>query len=272
MTPDFNVFDYAYGFDRNLQNGDRFARLTTCRFYPTGLCPELKEVEINEDLLKSKTRFCNFMYSHAYGFRDEIFYKLSEYKKVESIGKHLNNTKAPNTRYNKDWSRLSIEARVSYKFSIAAENASFPGYTSEKLLYCLEAMTVPIYWGDPSIAKEFNTKRFINVHDYDSLDAVLERVKEIDNDDELFLSILREPWHTPEQLEYIKEQDAAYDKWVLNIFQQDKDKARRAPIGTYPDMYRRWFFERYHKTIKQKLIGFAIKMRGIVWKVIGKGK
>ena len=33
---------------------------------------------------------------------------------------------------------------------------------------------MPIYWGDPSIADEFNPKGFINANDYADLDGVLQ--------------------------------------------------------------------------------------------------
>ena len=52
-----------------------------------------------------------------------------------------------------------------YKFSIAFENASYSGYTSEKILEAFAAGTVPIYWGDPDIAKVYNSKAFINLNE-----------------------------------------------------------------------------------------------------------
>lgn len=259
-TPDMNMFDYAIAFDRHLQYDDRIARLSTCRFYSVSLFPEYMDMKITPELLSKKTEFCNFMYSHAYSTRDELFHKICEYKKVDSIGKHLNNTGAKNTRYVADWRKLSIEDRIPYKFSIAAENASHHGYVSEKILSCLEAHTIPIYWGDPTIGEEFNTKAFINCHEYNSFDEVLERVKEIDNNDDLFASILKEPWQTEEQKKATRELDEKYDKWILNIFSQSKEEARRRPIGTYPDMYRRWFIKRYKRTLKQHIKELGLKI------------
>ena len=259
-TPDLNVYDYAIAFDRYLQNGDRIARLSTCRFYSVSLFPEYMEMEINRQMLSQKMKFCNFMYSHAYSTRDELFYKICEYKKVDSTGKHLNNTGAKDTRYNADWRRLSIEDRMPYKFSIAAENASFPGYVSEKLLSCLEAHTVPIYWGDPTIGEELNTKAFINCHEYNSFDEVLERVKEIDSNDELFMSILKEPWQTEEQKKNSEELNRKYDEWILKIFTQSKEEAKRRPIGTYPEMYRRWYTQRYKRTIKEYIRQLGVRV------------
>ena len=259
-TPDLNMFDYAIAFDRNLQCGDRIARLSTIRFYSISLFPEYINMKVDKSILDNKTKFCNFMYSHTYKTRDELFFALNKYKKVESIGKHLNNTGAKNTRHNVDWRRLSIEDRFPYKFSIAAENASFPGYVSEKLLSCLEAHTIPIYWGDPSVGDEFNTKAFINCHDYNSFEEVVERVKEIDNDDVLFESILKEPWQTDEQKKRTEELDRQYDEWILHIFSQPKESAFRRPVGTHVDLYHRWFFKRFKRTIIQYIKDIGIKI------------
>lgn len=249
-TPDMNIFDYAIVFDRHLQYDDRIARLSTCRFYSISLFPEYMNMKIDRQMIESKTKFCNFMYSHSYITRDELFYSINKYKKVDSVGRHLNNTGSKNTRYDVDWRRMSIEDRLPYKFSIAAENASFPGYVSEKLLSCLEAHTVPIYWGDPTIGEELNTKAFINCHEYASFDEVIEKVKEIDNNNELFESILREPWQTTEQRKMTEELDKKYDAWILNIFSQSKEEAKRRPVGTHPDLYKRWFLKRYKRTLK----------------------
>lgn len=59
-----------------------------------------------------------------------------------------------------------IEFLRDYKFVIAFENSSFSGYNTEKLTHAIEADTVPIYWGDPHIGRCYNTRRFINAHDF----------------------------------------------------------------------------------------------------------
>ena len=259
-TPDMNIFDYAIAFDRHLQYGDRIARMSTCRFYAVSIFPEYVNMEITSEFVSTKTKFCQFMYSHSYSTRDQLFKAICNYKKVDSTGRHLNNTGTKNTRYDIDWRRLSIEDRLPYKFTIAAENACFPGYVSEKLLSCLEAHTVPIYWGDPTIKEEFNTKAFIDCSEYESFEQVLEKVKEIDNDDELFTSILKQPWQTEEQKKRSEELDRSYDKWVHNIFAQSKENARRRPYGTYPDIYRLWFSQRYKRTLKGYIKQIAIRI------------
>jgi len=45
-----------------------------------------------------------------------------------------------------------------YRFSLAFENASFPGYVTEKLFDCLIAGTVPVYYGAPDVAEALGVK------------------------------------------------------------------------------------------------------------------
>lgn len=118
--------------------------------------------------------------------RNRIHDLLETYRPVASGGRFRNNVGGPVD--DKD----AFIRR--YKFSLAVENSSFPGYVTEKLLHALQADTVPIYWGDPHVGTDFNTRRFVNVHDFATDTALLARIIEIDRDDDLFCSMLNEPW------------------------------------------------------------------------------
>ena len=52
-----------------------------------------------------------------------------------------------------------LRMKKPYKFSIAFENAWYPGYTSEKIVTSMLAGTIPIYWGNPDISREDVYKR-----------------------------------------------------------------------------------------------------------------
>ena len=68
--------------------------------------------------------------------------------------------------------------------------------------------TIPIYWGDPKIGNDFNTKAFINAHDFESMDAVIEHVKKVDRDEELYRQYLSEPFLVGgKETEYCKEEN-----------------------------------------------------------------
>ncbi len=66
----------------------------------------------------------------------------------------------------------------------------------------MAAGNVPIYWGCPQIAEYVNPKRFINCHDFDSFDEVMEKVKEIDNDPALYEEYVAAPAILPDSLIY----------------------------------------------------------------------
>jgi len=93
-----------------------------------------------------------------------------------------------------------------YKFTIAFENSSYPGYTTEKLLQAFIAYKIPIYWGNPLIHKDFNTNSFINCHDYNNFEEVIERVIEVDKDDSLYREyITKSPIIANAEIEYLDE-------------------------------------------------------------------
>ena len=243
IVPDLNVFDYALVWNSDLKCGDRIARNI----------PYIYDIQSDDTfkndlthgqacrILESRPKFCNFMYSHSSEPRDSFFRLLSQYKKADSLGRWMNNTGIQSTRYVSDWYGLSIGLKRGYKFSIAMENAAYKGYTTEKIISSLQAHNVPIYWGDPDVSSLINPKAFINCGDYDSFDDVVERVKEIDNDDGLWLDMVTQPWQTQEQYTRTLEIADEYSRFLQNIFSQDIRKARRRPAGYWGDYCRKTF-------------------------------
>jgi len=113
-----------------------------------------------------KTKFCNFIYANRVPFREEFCRLLSKYKKVDCPGKALNNMPSfddPDDDYLKREEK-KITFLKSYKFTIAFENSTSPGYTTEKLWQPMKAGSIPIYWGNPEVHKSFCTESFISVH------------------------------------------------------------------------------------------------------------
>jgi len=110
----------------------------------------------------------------------------------------LNNTagvEGSGDRTNVNWKRYRCGFLAPYKFSIAFENESYPGYITEKILYAMLTNAIPIYWGNPEIGKDFNTRSFINCHEYKNFNEVVERVIEIDSDQNLYRQYLAEPYY-----------------------------------------------------------------------------
>ncbi|MGB8815778.1 MAG: glycosyltransferase family 10 [Minisyncoccia bacterium] len=231
VSPNFNLCDYAISNDY-INFEDRHYRLASylvATFYQKKELELAKDIDITkpkiftkEDLAK-KTDFCSFVYSNylADERRKILFDKIYAYKKVDAGGKYLNNIGGPTDN------KLGFE--MKHKFSMAIENSSRNGYTTDRIVCSFMANTIPIYWGNPEIGREFNTKRFINCHDYKTFDEAVERVKEIDNNDELYLKIINEPLFA-EDYSFEKATNGL-EKFLRNIFDQPIENASRRTIN-----------------------------------------
>ena len=173
QTPDFNECDYAIGFDR-LRFGDRYARIPLYNVFQYKDAYQTLKSRNSFSTEDIKGRgFCSFVVSNCFtkDKRDVFFEMLSKYKHVASGGRYKNNIGgAVKDKY---------KFLGQYKFNIAFENCSHDGYVTEKIMEAFAAGVVPIYYGDPRIAEDFNPKAFINANDFSSFEAMIEKVKEI---------------------------------------------------------------------------------------------
>lgn len=217
-TPDFNACDYAIGFER-MEFGDRYFRFPLFYTYKECSLMETKHLIDRNSILKEKKDFCSFTVSNPNSpQRITMFETLNKYKRVDSGGKYLNNIGGPvNDKFEFD---------SSHKFSIAYENASYNGYITEKLIQAFAAKTIPIYYGDPHVTEVFNKNSFINVSDYHSIEDVVQRIKEIDNNLDLYFSILETPALNSKAYQ-MEHQYKLLESFLLNIFEQSLDKAHR---------------------------------------------
>ena len=249
--PDMNLFDYACVMNSHFSIDDRVCKIPNDFFYSNKIMLTSDnslygagKQKCKEELEK-KTGFCNFLYSNpnAHPNRDALFYSLNCYKNVDAIGSHLRNVGGENgDRAQQNWMESSVEQKSYYKFTIAAENAAFPGYTSEKLMTSFQAHSIPIYWGNRDVVDEFNPRAFINANQYASFDEVIDLVKKIDQDDDLWLEMIAQPWQTAEQKKRELDNIERYKLFTNFIFLQDFTDAFRAPRGTQVDAYVKHFF------------------------------
>jgi hypothetical protein len=197
ISPNFNECDYSFSFD--FIDSSKHFRLPGFVVWPMvydNTKTKNKKVYINsyERLLNKEVcdelwerNFCNFIYSNPNcQKRNDFFEKLSRYKKVDSGGNYKNNIGGP--IFNK------LEFQSKYKFSIAFENTEYLGYTSEKIANAMLANSIPIYWGNPLISKDFNTESFINYYDFKNEKDLIDYIIFLDNDKEEYLKKLNKSW------------------------------------------------------------------------------
>lgn len=221
ITPDFNLTDYAIAFDR-ISFGDRYLRMPLYRLFQYRRKYDLLFDRPRIDNVDKSKEFCNFVVSNCFAndIRLKIYDALSKYKKVNSGGRFRNNVGGPVSD--------KFEFQRKHKFSIAFENGVYDGYATEKIVDAFAAGTIPIYMGDPNIHLDFNEEAFINGHRFSSLEDIVRKVKELDNNDEMYLKMLNA---NP----IIKDQRSNEDlrTFLFNIFDQDMDCARRRPSSSF---------------------------------------
>ena len=243
-NPDLNLFDYAIWHVNHYAVEDRIIYEPLIWTEVGYMLDHVEDIDHTkgrgslEEIISEKKYFCNFMYSNpkAHMMRDRLFHEISKYKKVDSLGRHLKNVDIEDTRDIVGWEKKSIELKRKYKFTIAAENACFPGYTSEKIMTSMMANSIPIYWGDPRVGEEFNEESFINVNKFHSIEDLITKIRELDEDVDAYKEMLAKPWRTSEQIRKCKDAIDAFLPSVFHIFEQDKIEAVRRPRGCWPDI------------------------------------
>ncbi len=179
---DWNICDYVLDSDF-VPGNPRHKRYPIWAGWNTDALTKTKNAE---DFLKHK-KFCCMLVSNPHAKeRIAFFHQLSNYKKIDSGGRHLNNI-----GYNVE---NKMDFIKDYKFVISFENSSYPGYTTEKLIEPMLVNCIPIYWGNPQVGIDFNTKSFINVNDFSSYEAAINNIIELDKNDEQYLAMAMQPW------------------------------------------------------------------------------
>lgn len=150
-----------------------------------------KPITIAEMLMKRtpsierRDKFCVAFIGKAYPFRMHAISALSKVGKVDVFGGIARETKQ--TR-----AKEKFDVAQSYKFVFAFENDLYPGYVTEKVPEAWATGAVPLYWGlDP--ANILNQDSFINLANFPTLEDFVEKVRQVNNERELWENIASQP-------------------------------------------------------------------------------
>ncbi|GAA8694048.1 glycosyltransferase family 10 [Helicobacter pylori] len=211
-APNFNLFDYAIGFDE-LDFNDRYLRMplyyaylhykaeivndTTSPYKLKALYtlkkPSHKFKENHPNLCALihnesdplKRGFASFVASNANAPIRNAFYDALNSIEPVAGGGSVKNTLGYKVE-NKN------EFLSQYKFNLCFENSQGYGYVTEKILDAYFSHTIPIYWGSPSVAKDFNPKSFVNVHDFKNFDEAIDYIRYLHTHQNAYLDMLYE--------------------------------------------------------------------------------
>lgn len=247
LTPDFNWYDYAIGFDR-LSFGDRYLRAPIYAFYPAyrRVLTRVTQPKTDAELLNRK--FCSFVVSNgsrASDLRDRFFRRLSQYRPVDSGGRHLNNIGG------RVADKLEFCAR--YKFNIAFENSAHRGYVTEKVVEPLSVWSVPIYWGDPEVTKDVREEAIVRVRSEADIERAVAEIIRLDTDDAAYLAKCRAEALVNTEPELY---DRQLEAFLRHIVEQPLAEARR--VATQGR-------QKLQRTYETRAVKFFRPMEKLLW-------
>ena len=140
--------------------------------------------KVNPDDYSTRSKFCSFVVTNPTNpIRNQAFKTLNTYKQVDSAGRLYNNVgDVIFAGLGGGGGELKKHNFLKqYRFNLCYENASTPGYTTEKILHAKAAGCVPIYWGDQKVGRDFNEKGFINAYDCKTEADLIKLVDEVES-------------------------------------------------------------------------------------------
>ncbi|WRD27938.1 fucosyltransferase [Helicobacter pylori] len=238
-VPNFNLFDYAIGFDE-LDFRDRYLRMPlyydrlhhkTESVNDTTAPYKIKDnslytlkkpshhfkenhpnlcAVVNNESDPLKRGFASFVASNPNAPKRNAFYDALNSIEPVTGGGAVKNTLGYNVK-NKS------EFLSQYKFNLCFENTQGYGYVTEKIIDAYFSHTIPIYWGSPSVAKDFNPKSFVNVCDFKDFNEAIDYVRYLHTHKNAYLDMLYEnPLNTIDGKAYFY-QDLSFEK-ILAFF------------------------------------------------------
>jgi len=111
-----------------------------------------------------------------------------------------------------------------YKFNLALENCSSPGYTTEKIMEAYASNAVPIYFGNPTVETDCRLASMVRVKGRDDVERAVAEIIRLDQDDGEYLKVAREyPFAESDVSVYADR----LEEFLFHIFDQPLSQARR---------------------------------------------
>jgi len=176
--------------------------------------------QVDPESYSRRSKFCAFVVSNPSNpVRNSAFFALNSYKPVDSAGQLYNNVG------NEIFAGLGggggeLKKHLflkNYRFCIAYENSSASGYTTEKLLHAKAAGCVPIYWGDPSVAYDFDERGFINANGFKNELDLINAVNTLESNEDIWKQYASVPALTTEKREIVRKIFSEMVKKFLEI-------------------------------------------------------
>lgn len=131
--------------------------------------------------------------------RNMFLNKLEQNFNVTYAGLYKNNI-GGNLPYDYNTPEF-IEFIRTFKFIVSMENSRNDTYISEKIIHGLLANVIPVYWGSTRVFDYFNPNRFLYLENENTIDNVIEKMKELNENNDKWLDIVNQSNYTNNKLD-----------------------------------------------------------------------
>lgn len=244
---DLNRFDYC--LTHELRETDR------CHRYPYWhlhclVQPEYRKKLLNPtpvstvELITQNRDFCAFVCRNPKGKeRNALVQDLMKVRKVSCGGPFMNNIGYILPRPYE----VKQEFQSKHYFSMAYENESAAGYQTEKIVDAFLSNSIPIYWGNPRVAEEFNPAAFVNAHDFRTRKALVSHILELAESPADMAAMLSQP--VLQDPDVFKKSDQALVDFFARIFERGA-RIQRTPMQRFLGVASRYYGHGLFRTIR----------------------
>ena len=239
-------FKYTMSFRRKRKNNFFFLNLFYYPFFQDFVTNKVSN-QLSELQNKSKKKYINFLYSSPNGsLRNQYFDFLNVNNiNVDSLGLWMNNKKTiENTKLTRQQNKIINISQ--YKYTIAFENSYNHEYISEKIWEPLIVNSIPIYHGGESVFKIFNKKKIIYVKNKYDFNKSLNRIKDIDANQNFYEDFLNENIFINNNLKQMFTYKILAKKFYKFILKVRNDKDPEIKLKTA-----KRFLNLYHRFIRK---------------------
>ncbi len=246
---DLNRFDYCLTHD--FRENDR------CHRYPFWQKILLNQPDLRaylkgerppvtpDDLTGKQTEFCAFVCRNAKGKERNTFVReLSKVKKVNCGGPFMNNIGYVLPKQYK----IKREFQRQHCFSMAYENEAAPGYQTEKIIDAFVSGSIPLYWGNPEVAREFNPATFVHARDFRSRKAMINYLLELSANPERRAEMINAP--ILQDSEVFEKSDRALEEFFARIFERGAGSIKRTRLQRFLGVAQNYYGHGLFRTLR----------------------
>ena len=252
MLPDFDQCDLAYS-PFEAAGESRAVRFPYYAQVLPALGTLVRPLDYDARPQLDRAGFGCFVASNPRGpERNRFFRALHRRRAMTSAGRHFNNTGKPLAD--------KMAFLRGFRFNLAFENTSSPGYVTEKLVEPLLASTIPIYWGAPDVDRDFNHGCMIDVSRFASDREAIDHILAVDADPAARLALL-----SASPFRGNREPACLSDEYLVGPLLRLIDSGAKPGRRHY--RHRTLREHAYSSPLRQRLVSLGCRLDGLFWKL-----